>query len=194
MILLSDHSVIISMVEIDKSVGGEYTNAKSCGKQCLRDFRKDNFPPAKDIDIRGPGSLGYSAFLAPKADSIPKDAFIGEYLGELRPLDAQSLYRFVVPGVCVIDAEPAGNWTRFINSHCKPNVKPWAGFIGKRHVILFQTLKKIDAGDEIVFNYGEDYFKKAGFKCGCDALEGEHMPGDVKKKPAAKKRKATGKK
>ena len=124
--------------------------------------------------------------------TIRKGAWVGEYLGELRPLtaDINSTYRFEIPGAgCAIDAQSSGNWTRFINSHCRPNVKPWGESVGKRHVVLFQALREIGPEEEIVFDYGARYFEKAGFLCGCDALEKAHLPGGGVKKAKGKGRK-----
>jgi SET domain-containing protein len=132
------------------------------------------------VDIIGPGDLGYGVFTAAKTH-IEKDQYIAEYVGEVRPLNVDSFYGFEVPNKCTIDAEKAGNWTRFINSSCKPNVKPWAHTIGKRHVILFQALKDIGPGEELLFNYGRKYFEKAGFLCKCDARDEAHLPGGGKK-------------
>lgn len=88
----------------------------------------------------------------------------------------------MIPEVCAVDAERAGNWTRFINSHCQPNVKLWGEHIGKRHVTLFQAFKDIEPEEEIVFNYGASYFEHAGFECECDAFDEPHLPGSKKKK------------
>lgn len=127
---------------------------------------------ANSIEIRDTGKYGYGAFTKPGV-SIKKGEYLEEYLGELRPINRNaedrnsSLYRFEIPGVCVVDAERAGNWTRFINSSCRLNVKTFGDFVGKRHIILFQALKDIGAEEELCFNYGSSYFKRAGFGCGC---------------------------
>lgn len=154
-----------------------------CGPKCYKQFRKDNFV-ADRIDIKGPGAIGYAAFTKP-GSSIKKGQWLDEYLGDLKPHggedgDSSSLYRCKIPNFCVVDAERAGNWTRFINSHCRPNVKLWGETIGKRHVILFQALKDIGPEEEIAFNYGRGYFEKAGFECACDAHKRPHMPGGQK--------------
>ncbi|KAK3686651.1 hypothetical protein LTR37_019582 [Vermiconidia calcicola] len=160
---------------------------QTCGASCYREFKKQHFI-GNQIDIRGPGPMGYGAFTKPGV-SIKKGQYLDEYVGDLRPLESNesssSLYCFVIPQTCVVDAEKAGNWTRFVNSSCKPNVKPWADFVGKRHVIVFQALKDIGPEEEVVFDYGKAYFEKAGFECACDAHDRPHMPGQ--KEPKAKK-------
>ncbi|KAF2439219.1 SET domain-containing protein [Karstenula rhodostoma CBS 690.94] len=172
-----------------------YGDDPACTSKCYTDFTRQSFRPiTNSVQIRGPGDLGYSAHTTVP---IEKHEWIGEYIGELRPLSLsdtqQSHYWLPIPGQCAIDAERKGNWTRFMNSSCKPNVKVWGETLGKRHVVLFQVLKNIAVGEELTFQYGKAYFEKAGFECRCDAHDGEpHMPGD---KPAAKKpAKTTGKK
>lgn len=161
--------------------GGAFSDEKSCGIACYKQFRRENFS-ADLVDIRGPGLLGYGAFTKPGV-TIKKGSWVGEYLGELRPLSApNSTYRFEIPSICTVDAEQCGNWTRFINSHCRPNVKPWGDTVGKKHVILFQALRDIGPEEEVVFDYGGRYFKNAGFLCGCDAQKGLHLPKGTKGK------------
>jgi hypothetical protein len=102
-----------------------------------------------------------------------------------------STYQFVVPDVCVLDSEQAGNWTRFINSSCRPNVKTWANYVGKRHVVFFQALKEIGPEEELFFSYGQGYFEAAAFECRCDVLDRPHMPREVPQE--AKKQKKSNK-
>lgn len=162
--------------------GDRFSDDPACGIKCYRAFQKTNFLPSSSIQIRGPGPLGYAAFLSPDAPPIAKNSYVGEYLGELLPTGNSSLYGFEIPGIGMVDAERAGNWTRFSNSHCRPNVKVWGDFVGKRRVILFQTLREVRPGEELTWSYGRAYFEKAGFLCGCDAVEGGHLPGGGEKK------------
>ncbi|KAK7180346.1 set and ww domain protein [Paraphaeosphaeria sporulosa] len=157
-----------------------YGDEPGCKLSCYTKFTRGNLRLiTNNIEIRGPSDLGYSAHTTVP---IAKNEWIGEYIGELRPLSLsktqQSLYWLPIPGQCAIDAERKGNWTRFMNSSCKPNVKVWGETLGKRHVVLFQTLKNIAAGDELTFQYGKAYFERAGIECLCDAHDGEpYMPG-----------------
>ena len=112
---------------------------------------------------------------------------LGEYIGHLTPIDLdrdQSLYRFEIPGVCAIDAQSCGNWTRFVNSACgsRANVSAWTDTVGKRHIVFYQASKDIGPEEELLVNYGNLYFKKAGFKCDCGALKRPHMPAEVRTK------------
>ena len=128
--------------------------------------------------MRGPGPLGYAAYTK-LGITTKKGQWVGEYIGKLRPLDSgdddnsnnndQSM--FVIPNKCMLDARKAGNWTRFINSNCRPNLQCAAEFVGKRSVILFQAKRDIGPGEELTFKYGRDYFKNAGFSCICSTCE-----------------------
>lgn len=159
-----------------------------CGPRCYREFKKQHLIADK-IDIRGPGPLGYGAYTKPDV-TINKGQYLDEYIGDLRPIDAgddgTSLYRFEIPTICAADAQRAGNWTRFINSHCRPNCKPYGDFLGKRHVILFEAIRDVGPEEEIVFDYGGKYFEKAGFDCECNAHKAPHMPSQVAKKTCSR--------
>lgn len=115
---------------------------------------------------------------------IAKGTYLGEYVGDLRPLDSEqaleSLYCTHVRDQCIIDAEQSGNWTRFINSSCRPNLRCSGDSIGKRHAVVFQALKDIGPEEELTFNYGPNYFRNAGFLCACDARKKSHKPAKLK--------------
>ena len=145
-----------------------------CGNHCYRAWRKQFVP--NSIDIRE-AAFGYGAFVKP-GHTLKRGAYLDEYLGDLLPPgELDSLYCFEIPGACVVDAEKAGNWTRFVNSHCRPNVGVWGGFVGKRHVVVMEATRDIGPEEEIVWNYGRKYFELAGFKCGCDKHQSPHWPG-----------------
>ncbi|RMY96008.1 hypothetical protein D0862_08629 [Hortaea werneckii] len=163
--------------------------ADVCGPKCYTAFRTTNFLPSSSIEIRGPGEMGYGAFTAPGV-RISKGQWLDEYIGELLPLPSPdtpstgppSLYRLWIPGTAIIDAERAGNWTRFINSSCRPNVKVWGESVGKKQVVLFQAIREIGPEEEITFQYGAKYFLEAGLECRCRVVEGGHLPGGENRK------------
>ena len=137
--------------------------------------------------------MGYGAFTAPNV-RIRKGQWLDEYIGELLPLPnpnttstaSTSLYRLWIPGTAIIDAERAGNWTRFVNSSCRPNVRVWGESVGKRQVVLFQALREIGPQEELTFQYGARYFVDAGLVCRCGVGEGGHLPGGGKMKGLGK--------
>ncbi|CZT25233.1 uncharacterized protein RCC_10962 [Ramularia collo-cygni] len=165
-----------------------------CTISCYHDFTASHFSHPL-IELRGPGPLGYGAFVR-RGITIKKDQWVGEYIGELRPIKRvnrdlkiygkQSMYRFDIPvegkeDVVVVDSEQKGNWSRFVNSSCGANLIVWATFVGKRHVLLLRAKKDIKEGEELTFSYGKAYFDAAGISCRCGAREGMHMPGSWRK-------------
>ncbi|KAK3897359.1 hypothetical protein C8A05DRAFT_39087, partial [Staphylotrichum tortipilum] len=98
----------------------------SCTLACHATFRATHFDPPFTAT-----GTGLGVFVLPGA-TLPRGAWLGEYLGELLPLTApeadSSDYAFTLPGEgggaaaeVVIDAGTHGNWTRFVNSSCRPN-------------------------------------------------------------------------
>lgn len=101
---------------------------------------------------------------------LPAHAYIGEYAGILRKRRFfgrwKNRYCFdynVGEGResgFVIDAQDAGNHTRFINHSFEPNIEPASIYCdGLFRVILFAP-KGIPAGTQLCYDYGEDYWKK----------------------------------
>lgn len=116
--------------------GGADGSDPSCDTDCYTSFVK-SFLPTSLIELRGPGPLGYSTFVK-RGVNLKKHTWLGEYIGELRPLKkvnldlavgVQSMYRFDVTlqdrETVVLDSEKAGNWTRYMNSSCEPNCEVW---------------------------------------------------------------------
>lgn len=165
---------------------------------------------------------GYGLFAA---ESISQDDFVIEYVGELISQDEgvrrearrgdvfdedhNSSYLFTLleqEGIWV-DAEIYGNLSRYINHQddfgkaqgC--NIIPKILFVGGEYRIKFSALRDINAGEELFFNYGDNFpnltkklldeqkaeekkFKKRRAKKGEDGEE------DDTKKPIGKKRAA----
>ncbi len=109
----------------------------SCTTSCRATFRATHFTPtASKLQIRATspagqaGGKGLGVFVLP-GEELPAGAWLGEYLGELLPPTApeadSSDYAFTLSAQggaaeVVIDAATHGNWTRFVNSSCRPNV------------------------------------------------------------------------
>ena len=108
--------------------------------------------------------VGYGVFAL---EEIPAFAFIGEYTGEVRcrkRADKHNHYCFDYSigekSPFLIDAEKQGNLTRFINHSARPNLEPIAVLSqGAMHLIL-QTKRAIAKGEQLTYDYGEDYWKK----------------------------------
>ncbi|KAF2498660.1 SET domain-containing protein [Lophium mytilinum] len=67
----------------------------------------------------------------------------------------------------MIDAESKGNWTRFINHNCDANTHYEYFRVGKQIAMVIEATRTIEAGAEVTADYGEGYFKQAGYGCRC---------------------------
>ena len=103
--------------------------------------------------------------------AIEKGAFIVEYTGP-RITNAESArreargarYMFELDSRWTVDGSGRSNIARYANHSCRPNAE---SDIVKGKVIL-RAIRNIEPGDEITFDYGEEYFElflKAGCKC-----------------------------
>ncbi|KAK3317601.1 hypothetical protein B0T19DRAFT_405285 [Cercophora scortea] len=140
--------------------------------------------PTDMVEIRQTGTnQGYGVFARV---AIPEDTILGFYLGEVHDQTAfftdpatTSWYVFTTTRAAV-DSRDYGNWTRFVNSHCDPNVSATIRNVGQVEGIAFQTARQINPGDQLFINYGRGYFAGDGEKpllyCTCDAHEGPHLP------------------
>ncbi|KAK4099146.1 SET domain-containing protein, partial [Parathielavia hyrcaniae] len=119
--------------------------------------------------------------------TIAEGDWLGEYLGEILPLDAPeantSDYAFLMPGRAVervkrvvVDAATHGNWTRFVNSSCDPNVEVVPEQVGKVRIIAFRAARDIHAGEQLLVFYGKDYFEERGLMCCCETDPLPHPP------------------
>lgn len=111
--------------------------------------------------------VGYGVFAREK---IAARRWIGAYTGILRKRRFfkrwDNLYCFDYTigesrsTSYVIDAQNAGNYTRFINHSFDPNVGLVSIDNGQKiHVILY-ALKQILPGDQLLYDYGEEYWSK----------------------------------
>lgn len=100
---------------------------------------------------------------------LPKDTFIGEYVGVVRPhrirLDRKNGYCFEYPigsfrkSKYTIDAKYMGNSMRFINHNKNPNLSLFPAFYKIPHIIL-KTNRFIKKDEELTYDYGPNYWKK----------------------------------
>lgn len=200
----------------DRIHSGEGGDDDGSGEDSMKDFFR------KWLEIRDTGSeKGYGVFVKSNGRyEIPKGSYLGHYIGEIIPgptkpsnwnkgkgakrlkkksgdEDNRYLYE---PQVGLeyeldrplIDAGKMGNWTRFMNSSCEPNVSERIMQIGKVRVIAFFANKDLVSGDELCIYYGDDYFKGHELLCTCDAAAGgkPHDPTTVGARLKAAKRTA----
>jgi uncharacterized protein len=74
-------------------------------------------------------------------------------------------YLFEVNSRWTIDGSTRRNLGRYANHSCKPNAEP----VLRKGKMVLLALQAIAPGEEITYDYGEDYFdyyfKKAGCRC-----------------------------
>jgi SET domain-containing protein len=111
-------------------------------------------------------------------EPIPKGKRLIEYTGRLVPNAAVEnsarKYFFEVNTKWTIDGSPRSNIARYINHSCRPNAETIQS--GRR--IWIWSKKSIKAGEEITYDYGQDYFegliKEDGCRCGkCNSKPNE---------------------
>lgn len=105
-------------------------------------------------------------------EDIAKDQLIIEYTGErisAKEADKRGgRYLFSVSDDLVIDGTDRKHTARYMNHSCDPNAEAEHEVTEDR--IYIRALQYIKKGEEITFNYGEDYtssdfIKKGGCKC-----------------------------
>jgi hypothetical protein len=69
----------------------------------------------------------------------------------------------------VIDPTEKGNLARFINHSCEPNCETQKWHVLSEVCVGIFTLRDIQEGEELTFNYGFDKFKTTFQKCLCGA-------------------------
>jgi uncharacterized protein len=111
--------------------------------------------------------LGHGLFAA---RAIRRGEFVIEYTGKKIPTKmADALptrYLFEIDSHWTIDGSPHSNIARYINHSCDPNCE--TDIVDDR--IIISAVRDIEEGEELTFDYGEEYFdefiKPKGCKCG----------------------------
>jgi uncharacterized protein len=110
-------------------------------------------------------------------EPIKKGAKIVRYFGPLldsrnKKHDAiENKYLFELNNRWTIDGSVRKNIARYINHACKPNAE--SDVSARKRKVVIRAIKKIEAGEEINYDYGTDYFKAylKPIGCKCDACE-----------------------
>jgi SET domain-containing protein len=106
---------------------------------------------------------------------ISRGKLVVEYTGNLLPSEEAyrkgGRYLFEVNSRWIIDGAGRENISRYINHSCRPNCEPRTR--GMR--VLIYARRNIDAGEELSYDYGKEYFddliKPKG--CRCDHCLGQ---------------------
>ena len=104
---------------------------------------------------------------------IKKRTRIAEYKGPLLGVKAaekaensSNRYLFEVNSRWTIDGKSRKNVARYANHSCRPNAE---SDVLRGHKIIIRAIKKILPGEEILYDYGKDYFnlilKPMGCRC-----------------------------
>lgn len=98
---------------------------------------------------------------------IKRGTYVIEYVGrvyrgkEMDPVNNK--YLFETSRVRMIDGSARANTARYINHSCKPNCEPeiTAGRV------FIKAIRRIEAGDELTYDYGEEYVQEYITPYGC---------------------------
>lgn len=112
------------------------------------------------------------------ARSIKKGEFVIEYTGKRMPTkeadELSTRYLFDLENGWTIDGSPMSNIARWINHSCEPNCET---DIQDERILIF-AVRDIAVGEELSFDYGEEYFdefiKPVG--CTCNACVSSPAP------------------
>ena len=103
------------------------------------------------------------------AEDIKKDQLIIEYTGD-RINDAEAdrrggKYLFTVTDDLFLDGKDRRHTARYLNHSCRPNAEAEHETTEDR--IYIRAKKRIPAGEEITYHYGQEYFKQLIKPVGC---------------------------
>lgn len=128
--------------------------------------RRSKFTPG-GYDLRVKRSAAGLGLFA--GENIPKGKCIIEYTGRVISKEeehtSKSKYLFEVTRNKTIDGKPKWNKAGYINHSCKPNCEP---LLHHGRIFIFST-RVIKTGEELGYDYGEEYFDDHIRPCRCAA-------------------------
>lgn len=120
-------------------------------------------PTIFDVRVRR-SHAGFGLFAN---EEIPKGRFIIEYWGELVPSEVADnvggRYLFDLENGKTVLGGTRKNIARYVNHACRPNAEVR---FAKNRIYIYST-KRIKPGDEITYDYGEEYFDEYIKPRGC---------------------------
>ncbi|MFA6608469.1 MAG: SET domain-containing protein [Candidatus Paceibacterota bacterium] len=125
---------------------------------------------------RGLAGLGLFA-----EEPIKKGELIIEYIGDILNKEeadkkATSQYLFEINRNKTIDGTPRWNIARYCNHACEEAANAESEI--KKGRVFIQAIKNIKEGEEIVYDYGEEFFKEHIAPHGCRCLAKKHSYGE----------------
>lgn len=128
----------------------------------FKNLRKDFIPGVKIEKINDPNSILYNQFGLFSTIEFDKFDIIGQYTGKLVNEFQGGVY-VASSNKCCIDAINIGNELRFINDYRNisdnPNVTIRKCYIDKKPRVMFVVTKQINIGEQLLTDYGDDYWK-----------------------------------
>lgn len=118
----------------------------------------------------------YSNVCLQKGDLVIE--YTGETISEPEANRRGGKYLFELNDNWTIDGKKRENIARYINHSCKPNCYPE---LNKKETRIFIYAKrKIAPGEELTYNYGNDYVKKVirPTGCKCDSCLKKNLASD----------------
>jgi SET domain-containing protein len=104
-------------------------------------------------------------------EDIPKGKFIIEYFGreisQEEQCTSKSKYLFEINSKKTIDGTIRENTARYINHSCRPNCEVE---IKKGRVLVFSK-RNIEAGEELSYDYGKEFWNEHIKPIGCKCLK-----------------------
>ena len=89
--------------------------------------------------------------------------YTGRTLANAEEYTSRSKYLFEMNSRKTIDGSIRSNIARYINHSCNPNCEPEI----ERGRVFIDAIKNIKAGQEFVYDYGEEYFNEHIRPYGC---------------------------
>jgi hypothetical protein len=125
---------------------------------------------------------------------IKKGAKIVRYFGPLldsrnkKHDDIENKYLFELNGRWTIDGSVRKNVARYINHACRPNAE--SDVSARKRKVVIRAIKNIEAGEEINYDYGTDYFKAYLKPIGCKCHSCEKKRKKLRAEEREKKKRA----
>lgn len=141
-------------------------------------MKKGKYEPGdfKLLVKRSSAGLGLFA-----GEDLPKRACLIEYKGrkisEKEEYTSKSKYLFQINSKKTIDGTARTNTARYINHSCRPN----AEIEIKKGRVFVMAKRKIKLGEEINYDYGEEYWDEHIKPKGCRCLKCQEKKVKVKK-------------
>jgi hypothetical protein len=158
----------VSKKEALEKLGSKLAKKSSTGKQTRPDHH------FKSVKVkRGLAGLGLFA-----GEDIKKGEVIIEYIGNILNKEESdkkvtSQYLFEITRNKTIDGTPRWNTARYANHSCTPNAESDV----KKGRVFVIAIKNIKEGDEIVYDYGEEFVEEHIAPNGCRCVAKKHLYG-----------------